>query len=61
MDFNLERLNGMRTAANFRGNDLIAVPETMGELSSKRVLTMEFVEGLKVRGKDRLISNMSAR
>ncbi|MCK4624863.1 MAG: AarF/ABC1/UbiB kinase family protein [Phycisphaerae bacterium] len=48
LDFSIEAGHIERFARNFQGNDTIFVPKVFGELSSRKVLTMEFVEGVKV-------------
>jgi len=48
LDFSIEAGHIERFARNFHGNDTIFVPKVFGELSSRKVLTMEFVEGVKV-------------
>lgn len=45
LDFTLEGANAERTAANFRGDERVAVPRIVWEHSSPRVLTMSFEEG----------------
>jgi len=47
LDFTLEAANNRRLARNFAGDDRIRVPELVDELCSGRVLTMEFVDGVK--------------
>lgn len=48
LDFNTEAGHIERFARNFQGKDIIFVPKVFRELSSRKVLTMEFVEGVKV-------------
>ena len=48
LDFELEAQNIETIAANFAGNADIHFPVVVHELSSRRVLTTEFVEGAKV-------------
>lgn len=49
-----ERHNIERFAKNFKGNDLITVPKVYPKLSSDRVLTMEYMNGVKVTDKEKL-------
>jgi len=47
LDFRLEAQNNRRIAANFATDDRIRVPRLYDDLCSPRVLTMQFVEGIK--------------
>lgn len=49
-----ERHNIERFAKNFKGNDLITVPKVYPKLSSDRILTMEYMNGVKVTDKEKL-------
>lgn len=48
LDFELEARNIATIAANFAGSTDVHFPRVVRELSSQRVLTTEFVEGVKV-------------
>jgi predicted unusual protein kinase regulating ubiquinone biosynthesis (AarF/ABC1/UbiB family) len=48
LDFELEARNIATIEANFQGNRDVHFPVVVHELSTKRVLTTEFVEGVKV-------------
>ena len=48
LDYELERFNLERFCQNFKNDDRIFVPRDFKEYSSKRVFTMELVEGIKV-------------
>jgi ubiquinone biosynthesis protein len=48
LDFNIEALNLKRFCANFRNNPNIKVPKLYEKYSTKRVLTMEFIRGVKI-------------
>lgn len=48
LDFNNEAINNERFAEQFKDNEWIKVPAIHRELSTPKVLTMEFVEGLSV-------------
>lgn len=47
-DFRVEADHLERFAENFAGNDAIVIPAVFREYSSEQVLTMEFVEGVKI-------------
>jgi len=47
-DYRLEANNAMAFARNFEGIDWVKVPEVLPELTSRRVLTMEYVPGVKI-------------
>jgi ubiquinone biosynthesis protein len=51
LDFNIEALNLKRFAKNFTENTTIKVPRLYEELTTQRVLTMEYIEGVKVSDK----------
>jgi predicted unusual protein kinase regulating ubiquinone biosynthesis (AarF/ABC1/UbiB family) len=53
MDFRLEGEYATEVRANFAGNPRVVIPEVMHELTRRRVLVLEFVEGTRV---DRLVS-----
>ena len=48
MDYERERRMLVEIRENFAGNDRVRVPDAIPELSSDRVLTMEYVEGTKI-------------
>jgi len=48
LDFMIEMENSRETKRNFKGDDNIYVPEVYEEYCSSRVLTMEYVEGVKI-------------
>jgi ubiquinone biosynthesis protein len=48
LDFNIEALNLKRFSANFRNNPNIKVPKLYEKYSTKRVLTMEYIRGVKI-------------
>jgi ubiquinone biosynthesis protein len=48
LDFTIEAANAERFRANFNGNSEIYFPGVYSELSGKRILTMDFVEGVKI-------------
>ncbi|MBV6520094.1 MAG: protein kinase UbiB [Gemmatimonadaceae bacterium] len=48
MDFEHEAANAVEVRANFRGNPRIAIPRIVPELVRRRVLVMEYMEGIRV-------------
>ncbi len=57
LDFNIEALNLKRFSKNFADNTKIKVPKLYERLSTGRILTMEYIEGIKVSDNDDLIAN----
>ncbi len=55
LDFSLEAAYIEEIAKNFEGNDKVKLPAVINELSTERVLTLEFVEGIKVTNQDALV------
>jgi len=51
LDFNIEALNLKRFKANFKNNPKVKVPKLYDNLSTKRVLTLEFINGIKINNK----------
>lgn len=56
LDYRLEAFNMERTALNFQGDPNVRVPDVFRDVSTERVLTTAFVEGIKVSEIDRLAS-----
>ena len=54
LDYNTEALNLKRFARNFEGNARIFVPKLYEAFSASTVLTMEFVDGIKVTDTQKL-------
>ncbi len=54
LDYNIEGLNLRRFYANFKNNPKIKVPKLYEKYSTKRVLTMEFIEGIKISETEKL-------
>ena len=50
IDFNLEAVHIQRLRENFLRDSTVYVPQVYRELSARRVLTMEYVEGTKLSG-----------
>eukprot|EP00968_Pinguiococcus_pyrenoidosus_P029162 scaffold8361_cov248-Pinguiococcus_pyrenoidosus.AAC.1 len=53
-DYRLEANNAMAFARNFEGIEWVKVPDVLPELSSRRVLTMEYVPGIKINSLGKL-------
>ncbi len=54
LDFRLEAQHIETIAANFTGNPQVFFPKVIHELSSERVLTTEFMEGVKISDLEKL-------
>ena len=54
MDYSIEATNMERFAGNFLDDPTVYVPKVFRETTTERVLTMEYVEGIKVSEIDRL-------
>ena len=54
LDFNHEAAHIESIAKNFAGNDKLVFPRVVPSLSTSRVLTMEFVDGIKITNRDQL-------
>ncbi len=48
LDFFIEASNAVQLRRNFAGSDVLYVPEVHRELSSKRVLVLETIEGIRI-------------
>ena len=48
LDFRLEARNAKRFGQNFRGSKTIHIPKVYDELTSEKVLTLEFIEGVEL-------------
>lgn len=58
LDFEQERRNSKRTKRLFANETDVYVPDTIDHLSTRRVLTMEFVQGARVDDVDTLCQDM---
>ncbi len=56
LDFHLEAANAKRIAANFAGREDVAFPRVIDELTTKRVLTTHWEDGVKSSDLERLES-----
>jgi predicted unusual protein kinase regulating ubiquinone biosynthesis (AarF/ABC1/UbiB family) len=54
MDYGREARMLTAIRENFRGNDRVAIPRVLEEYSSERVLTMQYIEGMKITDVDAL-------
>jgi ubiquinone biosynthesis protein len=54
MDYTIEAASVERVAAQFIGDPKVYVPKVYRKVSTKRVLTTEFIDGIKVSEKERL-------
>lgn len=59
LDFGYERLYLQRFAANFAKNPNVHIPKVYPDLSSRRALTMEFLEGIPVTDREALAAGSS--
>ena len=57
LDFNLEALNLKRFSTNFKNNPNIKVPKLYEKYSTRRVLTMEYIKGIKISDIESLKAN----
>ncbi|MEK6984055.1 MAG: AarF/ABC1/UbiB kinase family protein [Nanoarchaeota archaeon] len=48
LDFRLEARNANRFAQNFKGSQTVHIPRVYDELTSERVLTLEFIDGIQL-------------
>ncbi len=48
LDYNIEGRNGDRIAKQFKQNSFIHIPKIYWQFTTKRILTMEFIQGIKV-------------
>ena len=49
VDFKIEAENALRFARNFDGDNTVRIPKVVGNLSTTRVLCIEYLEGVKIR------------
>jgi len=54
MNYVRERRMLEEIRSNFEGDDRVRIPESIGEVSTERVLTLEYVEGIKINDVRRL-------
>ena len=57
LNFNLEAINLKRFYINFKDNKNIKVPRLYEKYSTKRVLTMEYIDGIKISETEKLKQN----
>ncbi len=58
LDYRYEMRNTQRIAANFAGDAKVHIPEVVPELCTKRVLVMEFLDGVKLTGGSRALAGI---
>ena len=56
LDFRREAASADRVRALFEGDESVVIPRVYPAFSTSRVMTMEFVSGIKVDDKDRLLA-----
>ncbi len=56
LDYTHEGQNADRLAANFEDDETICIPMIYWEYTTKRVLTMEYIHGIKIKEKERLLA-----
>ncbi|MDD5308155.1 MAG: AarF/UbiB family protein [Deltaproteobacteria bacterium] len=56
LDFATEATHLEAIAANFKGNDKVGFPSVVPELSTSRVLTLTFVDGIKITDRPGLVA-----
>lgn len=54
IDYRKEAANAERIRKNLRGRENVVIPQIIPELSKKEVLTLEFVQGIKITDTDQL-------
>jgi len=57
LDFTIEAMHFERFAVNFRGDENIHIPDVYMKYSARRVITTEFINGVKVTDLRRLVEN----
>lgn len=60
LDFGIEAGNARAIAANFADDDRLVVPEIIDGLSSREVLVMQYVEGVKITALDPAVHDVDA-
>ncbi len=55
LSFTQELANIERFRSNFEGDDTIYIPVTYKELSNSNILCMEFIDGIKISDKDKIL------
>jgi ubiquinone biosynthesis protein len=56
LDYTIEAQNAERFKANFADDDTIHIPSIYWDYTTRRVLTMEYIHGIKIKEKDRLLA-----
>lgn len=56
LDYTHEAQNADRFKANFEDDDTIYIPGIHWDFTTRRVLTMEYIHGIKIKDKDKLVA-----
>jgi len=56
LDYTIEAQNAERFKVNFADDDTIQIPAIYWEFTTKKVLTMEYIHGIKIKEKDQLLA-----
>jgi ubiquinone biosynthesis protein len=56
LDYTIEAYNARRLAQNLAGIDGVHIPEIVRPLSSRRVITMEFIDGVPATDRDEIVA-----
>lgn len=56
MDYTIEAHNADRLKNNFEGDETVYFPAIHWDYTTRRVLTMEYIHGIKIKEKDRLLA-----
>tara|TARA_Y100001968_G_scaffold161721_1_gene147915 strand:- start:10070 stop:11716 length:1647 start_codon:yes stop_codon:yes gene_type:complete len=57
IDYEKEANNAIRFAKLFDGNPSVTIPEVNNELTTKKILTTSWIDGIKISNKEELIEN----
>lgn len=57
LNYMIEGQNADRFRANFAGDDTIYIPEIYWDYTTEKVLTMEYIHGIKIKDREKLISH----
>jgi len=56
LDYTIEAKNAEKFKANFADDDSIYIPSIYWDYTTKKVLTMEYIHGIKIKEKDQLLA-----
>ncbi|HOX28133.1 MAG TPA: AarF/ABC1/UbiB kinase family protein [bacterium] len=57
LDYTVEGQNADRFRRNFADDDSIYIPSVYWDYTTKKILTMEYIHGIKIKDKDKLYAN----